>query len=46
LGTYLHGRAAELVSAESDESGVLAGEVARAVPLARRKLLQELQERG
>jgi NAD(P)H-hydrate epimerase len=46
LGTYLHGRAAELVSAESDESGVLAGEVARAVPVARRKLLQELQARG
>ena len=46
LGTYLHGRAAELVSAESDESGVLAGEVARAVPAARRKLLQELQARG
>jgi hydroxyethylthiazole kinase-like uncharacterized protein yjeF len=46
LGTYLHGRAAELVSAESDESGVLAGEVARAVPTARRKLLQELQARG
>jgi NAD(P)H-hydrate epimerase len=46
LGTYLHGRAAELVSAENDESGVLAGEVARAVPEARRKLLQELQARG
>ena len=46
LGTYLHGRAAELVSAESDESGALAGEVARAVPAARRKLLQELQARG
>jgi NAD(P)H-hydrate epimerase len=46
LGTYLHGRAAELVSADSDESGVLAGEVARAVPTARRKLLQELQARG
>jgi hydroxyethylthiazole kinase-like uncharacterized protein yjeF len=46
LGTYLHGRAAELVSAESDESGVLAGEVARAVPVARRKLLRELQARG
>jgi hydroxyethylthiazole kinase-like uncharacterized protein yjeF len=46
LGTYLHGRAAELVSAETDESGVLAGEVARAVPAARRKLLQELQARG
>jgi NAD(P)H-hydrate epimerase len=46
LGTYLHGRAAELVSAESDESGILAGEVARAVPAARAKLLQELQARG
>jgi NAD(P)H-hydrate epimerase len=46
LGTYLHGLAAELVSAESDESGVLAGEVARAFPAARRKLLRELQARG
>ena len=46
LGAYLHGRAAELVSAEGDESGVLAGEVAGAVPEARRKLLQELQARG
>jgi ADP-dependent NAD(P)H-hydrate dehydratase / NAD(P)H-hydrate epimerase len=46
LGTYLHGRAAELMSAQSDESGTLAGEVAQAVPLARRKLLQELQTRG
>ena len=46
LGAYLHGRAAELVAAASDESGVLAGEVANAVPLARRKLLEELQARG
>lgn len=46
LGAYLHGLAAELVSAESDESGVLAGEVAGAVPAARRKLLQELRARG
>lgn len=46
LGAYLHGLAAELVSAENDESGVLAGEVAGAVPAARRKLLQELQARG
>ena len=46
LGAYLHGLAAELVSAESDESGVLAGEVAGAVPAARRKLLRELQARG
>ncbi len=46
LGAYLHGRAAELVSEKSDESGTLAGEVAQAVPLARKKLLQELQARG
>jgi len=46
LGAYLHGRAAELVGALSDESGILAGEVAAAVPLARRRLLQELQQRG
>lgn len=46
LGTYLHGRAAEIVGAASDDSGILAGEVATAVPLARRKLLQELQARG
>jgi NAD(P)H-hydrate epimerase len=46
LGAYLHGRAAELVSAKSEESGTLAGEVAQAVPLARKKLLQELQTRG
>lgn len=46
LGAYLHGRAAELVSARGDESGTLAGEVVLAVPFARRKLLQELQARG
>jgi NAD(P)H-hydrate epimerase len=46
LGAYLHGRAAEIVGEASDESGVLAGEVANTVPLARRKLVQELQARG
>jgi len=46
LGAYLHGRAAELISAASDESGILAGEVANAVPSARGKLLRELQARG
>lgn len=45
LGVYLHGRAADLLSEQSDESGVLAGEVAHAIPFARRKLLEELQER-
>jgi len=46
LGVYLHGLAAELLSQQSDASGMLAGEVASAIPFARRKLLQELQERG
>jgi len=45
LGTYLHGRAADLLSEQSDASGVLAGEVAQAIPYARRKLLEELQGR-
>jgi ADP-dependent NAD(P)H-hydrate dehydratase / NAD(P)H-hydrate epimerase len=46
LGVYLHGLAAELLSQQSDASGILAGEVAHAIPFARRTLLQELQERA
>jgi ADP-dependent NAD(P)H-hydrate dehydratase / NAD(P)H-hydrate epimerase len=46
LGAYLHGLAADLLSEQSDESGILAGEVAHAIPYARQKLLQELQQRG
>lgn len=45
LGVYLHGLAADLLAEQSDASGVLAGEVAHAIPFARRKLLQELQSR-
>jgi hydroxyethylthiazole kinase-like uncharacterized protein yjeF len=45
LGVYLHGRAADLLSESSEASGVLAGEVAHALPYARRKLLEELQQR-
>jgi ADP-dependent NAD(P)H-hydrate dehydratase / NAD(P)H-hydrate epimerase len=45
LGVYLHGRAADLLAEQSDASGLLAGEVAHAIPFARRKLLQELQAR-
>jgi NAD(P)H-hydrate epimerase len=45
LGVYLHGKAAELATRSSDESGVLATEVAAAVPQARHQLLQELQAR-
>src|SRR2546430_14458056 len=46
LGVYLHGLAAELASRGTDQSGLHAGEVADAVPLARRKLLEELRERA
>jgi len=46
LGIYLHGLAAELLAQQSDASGILAGEVAHAIPFARRKLLQELQARA
>lgn len=46
LGVYLHGRAADLLSEHADESGILAGEVAQAIPYARQKLLEELQRGG
>ena len=45
LGVYLHGKGAELATAATDESGLLATDVAAAIPNARRKLLQELQRR-
>ena len=45
LGAYLHGRAADLLAQQSDASGILAGEVAQAIPYARRKLQEELQGR-
>src|SRR6266849_7896722 len=43
LGVYLHGIAAELASGGTDLSGLLASEVADAVPHARLKLLEELR---
>jgi NAD(P)H-hydrate epimerase len=46
LGVYLHGLAAEIASQGTDLSGLLAGEVADAVPHARRKLLEELRKSG
>jgi NAD(P)H-hydrate epimerase len=46
LGVYLHGRAADLLAEQTDESGLLAGEVAQAIPYARQKLLEELQARA
>ena len=45
LGVYLHGLAADLLSEQADNSGVLAGEVAHAIPFARARLLEELQGR-
>jgi ADP-dependent NAD(P)H-hydrate dehydratase / NAD(P)H-hydrate epimerase len=45
LGVYLHGKAAELAAAGTEESGLMASEVAAAVPGARRQLLRELQRR-
>jgi NAD(P)H-hydrate epimerase len=45
LGVYLHGKAAEFATKNTDESGLLATEVAAAVPHARHHLLQELQAR-
>jgi hydroxyethylthiazole kinase-like uncharacterized protein yjeF len=45
LGVYLHALAADLASAGSDLSGLLAGEVANAVPKSRLRMLQELQRR-
>jgi ADP-dependent NAD(P)H-hydrate dehydratase / NAD(P)H-hydrate epimerase len=46
LGVYLHGAAADVAGRETDLSGIVASDVARSVPLARRELLRELQRRG
>jgi ADP-dependent NAD(P)H-hydrate dehydratase / NAD(P)H-hydrate epimerase len=46
LGAWLHGRAAETLAEDADESGILAGEVARALPYARRELLEEIRRSG
>ena len=46
LGVYLHGAAAEIASRGTDLSGIVASDVARAVPQARLELLRELQRRG
>jgi hydroxyethylthiazole kinase-like uncharacterized protein yjeF len=45
LGVYLHGKAAEFATKNTDESGLLATEVATAVPHARHQLLKELHAR-
>jgi ADP-dependent NAD(P)H-hydrate dehydratase / NAD(P)H-hydrate epimerase len=46
LGVYLHGAAADVAATGTDLSGLVAGDVARAVPATRLKLLRELQRRG
>jgi len=44
LGVYLHGLAAEIASRGTDLSGLLASEVADAIPHARAKLLEEIRK--
>jgi hydroxyethylthiazole kinase-like uncharacterized protein yjeF len=46
LGVYLHGAAADQAVQGTDPSGLLASEVAAAVPRARRALLRELRRHG
>jgi ADP-dependent NAD(P)H-hydrate dehydratase / NAD(P)H-hydrate epimerase len=46
LGVFLHGKAAEIAVEGTDLSGLLAGEVADAMPEARRRLLLELRRSG
>ncbi len=43
LGVYLHGVAADLLAADEEVSGMLASEVARAVPWAREWLVREIR---
>lgn len=46
LGVYLHGSAAELLAEDGELSGMLAGDVGRAIPFARAKLIAELRSCG
>jgi NAD(P)H-hydrate epimerase len=46
LGVYLHGSAADMLGRAADLSGVMAQEIAKALPLARASLIRELQGRG
>ena len=45
LGVFLHGAAADVAGRGTDLSGIVASDVARSVPQARRELLRELQRR-
>jgi NAD(P)H-hydrate epimerase len=46
LGAWLHGRAADTLTEDADPSGIVAGEVARALPYARSELLEEIRRGG
>jgi ADP-dependent NAD(P)H-hydrate dehydratase / NAD(P)H-hydrate epimerase len=46
LGAWLHGRAADSLVEDADPSGILASEVARALPYARLELLEEIRRGG
>jgi ADP-dependent NAD(P)H-hydrate dehydratase / NAD(P)H-hydrate epimerase len=43
LGAWLHGRAADTMVEDADPSGIAAGDVARALPYARRELIEEIR---
>jgi len=46
LGAWLHGRAADTLIEDADASGILASDVARALPYARFELLEEIRRGG
>jgi NAD(P)H-hydrate epimerase len=46
LGAWLHGRAADTLIEDADPSGILASDVARALPYARFELLGEIRRGG
>ncbi len=46
LGAWLHGRAADTLIEDADPSGILAGDIARALPYARFELLEEIRRGG
>ena len=46
LGAWLHGRAADTLMEDADPSGIVAGDVARALPYARFELIEEIRRGG
>ena len=43
-GVYVHGLAGDLAASELGETGLIAGDVIRAIPLAIRRILEEMVE--